>query len=113
MIQYRFRAQESRSHRHRNNVSFAQLSGHSEGQPYDGNLHQVVEKVAAIVKSIPIGNLENNCSASAQHQRNGVMGSDDVRMDGLLQHAQAVVQVNGPERLAEFGERVAAPHVVD
>ena len=41
------------------------------------------------------------------------MGSDDVRMDGLLQHAQAVIEVDGPEGLAEFRERVAAPHVID
>src|SRR6266850_1830326 len=41
------------------------------------------------------------------------MRSDDVRMDGLFQHAQAVIEVAGPERLAELSERVAAPHVID
>src|ERR1700730_11202503 len=34
-------------------------------------------------------------------------------MDGLLEHLEAVVEVGLPEWLAEFGERVAAPDVVD
>jgi hypothetical protein len=34
-------------------------------------------------------------------------------MDGLLQHPQAVIEVAGPEGLAEFGKRVATPHVID
>ena len=41
------------------------------------------------------------------------MRSDDVRMDGLLEHVQAVFEIDLPEWLAEFGERVAAPHVID
>src|SRR3981081_2827164 len=102
MLQYPFRTQKARSQRHRNNVSFAQLAGHGEGQPYDGNLHQVIENVAAVVKSIPISNFENNSSASTEHQRNGVVRSDDVGMDCLLQHLQAVIEVDGPEWLAEF-----------
>src|SRR6266852_1787706 len=73
----------------------------------------VIENVTAVVKSIPICNFENNSSASTQHQRNGVVGSDDVRMDCLLQHAQAVLEVDRPEGLAEFRERVAAPHIID
>src|ERR1700676_3424173 len=113
MFQYPFRTQKTRSQRHRNNVSFAQLAGHGEGQPYDGNLHQVIENVTAVVKSISIGNFENNSSASTEHQWNGVMGSDDVGMDCLLQHPQAVIEVDRPECLAEFRERVAAPHVID
>src|SRR5713101_9037219 len=76
MLQYSFRTQKARSQRHRNNVSFAQFAGHGEGQPYDGNLHQVIENVSAVVKSIPICNFENNSSASTQaasskHQGNG------------------------------------------
>src|SRR5439155_23296807 len=86
------------------NVPFAQLARHGVGQPYDGNLHQVIEKVTAVVKSIPICNFENNSSASTQQQRNGVVGSDDVRMDCLLQHAQAIIEVERPECLAEFGD---------
>src|SRR6202521_4615157 len=113
MLQYSFRTQKTRSQRYRNNVSFAQLAGHGEGQPYDGNLHQVIENVTAVVKSIPIGNFENNSSASTEHQGNGVVGSDDVGMNCLLQHAQAVIEVDRPECLAEFRERVAAPHVID
>ncbi len=42
-----------------------------------------------------------------------MVGRDDVRMDGLLQLAQAVIEVAGPERLAELGKRVATPHVID
>ena len=76
-------------------------------QPYDGNLHQVIENVTAVVKSIPIGNFENNSSSSSssgtQHQRNGVVGSDDVRMDGLLQHAQSVIEVARPKRIRADG----------
>src|SRR5580704_8247755 len=34
-------------------------------------------------------------------------------MDGLPKHLKAVIEVDLPEWLAEFGERVAAPHVVD
>ncbi len=34
-------------------------------------------------------------------------------MDGLLEHLQAVVQVDRPEGLAPFGERIAAPDVVN
>jgi len=34
-------------------------------------------------------------------------------MDGLFEHLQAVFEVDGPERLAPFGERVAAPDVVN
>src|SRR5216683_2376808 len=113
MLQYPFRTQKARSQRHRNNISFAQLAGHGEGQPYDGNLYQVVKNVTAVVKSIPIGNFENNSSPSTEHQRNGVVGSDDVGMDCLLQHAQAVIEVDCPECLAEFRQRVAAPHVID
>jgi len=41
------------------------------------------------------------------------VGSDDVGMDGLFEHLQAVFEVDGPERLAPFGERVAAPDVVN
>lgn len=41
------------------------------------------------------------------------MGSDDVRMDGLLKHLQAVLKIDGPEGFAEFGECVAAPHIID
>src|SRR5258708_38178028 len=36
-----------------------------------------------------------------------------VGRDCLLQHAQAVLQVDGPECLAELGKRVPAPHVID
>src|SRR5882724_3643813 len=83
MLEYRFRTQKPRCQRHRNNVSFAQLAGHGEGQPYDGNLHQVIENVTAVVKGVSICDFENNSSASTQHQRNGVVGSNDVRMDCL------------------------------
>src|SRR5438445_1586049 len=75
MVSDPFRTQKARSQRHRNNVSFAQLAGHGEGQPYDGNLHQVIENVTAVVKSVPIGNFENNSPASTEHQRNGIVGS--------------------------------------
>ena len=34
-------------------------------------------------------------------------------VDGLLEHLQAVFEVDGPERLTPFGESVAAPDVVD
>ena len=36
-----------------------------------------------------------------------------MRVDGLLEHAQAVFEIDGPEGLAPFGEGVAAPDVVD
>src|SRR6202521_6046078 len=113
MLQYSFRTQKTRSQRYRNNVSFAQLAGHGEGQPYDGNLHQVIENVTAVVKIISIGNFENNSFDSTEHQRNGVVGSDDVGMDCLLLHAHGVGEIYRPACLDEFGERVAAPQVID
>lgn len=57
---------------------FAQLAGHGEGEPNDGDLNQVVEDVAAVVKSIAVSNFENNSLASTEHQRDGVMRRDDV-----------------------------------
>ena len=41
------------------------------------------------------------------------MGSDDVGVDGLPEHAQAVIEIDGPKRLAPFGESVTTPDVVD
>ena len=49
----------------------------------------------------------------AEHQRGGVVRGDDVGMDGLLEHAKAILEVDGPEGLAPFGEGIAAPDVVD
>ncbi len=41
------------------------------------------------------------------------MGGDDVGVDGLLEHLEAVGEIDFPEGLAPFGERVAAPDVID
>ncbi len=41
------------------------------------------------------------------------MRGDDVRVDSLLQHAQAAFQIYFPEGLAEFREGIAAPNIVD
>ena len=41
------------------------------------------------------------------------MGRDDVGMNGLLQHLEAVFEIHFPEWLAEFGERVATLDIVD
>ena len=49
------------------------MARHGERQPDDGNLHQVIEEVAAIVKGITIGDLENNRAFSAKHQRCGTI----------------------------------------
>ena len=48
-----------------------------------------------------------------EHEWRGEVRGDDVGVDGLLEHAQAVFEIDGPEGLAPFGEGVAAPDVVD
>src|SRR5258708_13870300 len=113
MFKHSLRAQETRSKRHRNDVPLAQLAGHGEGQPYHGNFHQIVEKIAAVIESVAICDFENDPMPSTQHQRHSIVRSNDVRMDGLTQHGQAVLKVDRPERFAEFGECVTAPDIVD
>ena len=123
MIEDGFGAQEARSERDGDDVAFTEFASHGERQADDRDFHKVVEKIATVVKSISIGNFENNGTGIAasgalrfgatQHQRNGEMGRDDVGVDGLLEQAETVIEVDVPERFAEFSESVAAPNVVD
>jgi len=118
-----FGAEEAGSERDRDDVAFAEFAGHGEGQADDGDFHEVVEKIAAVVEGVAIGDFKNNGAGfaaaaafrfgAAEHQGNGEVGRDDVRVDGLFEHAEAVIEVGVPEGLAEFGEGVAAPDVVD
>ena len=123
MVEDGFGAQEAGRERDGGDIAFAEFAGHGEGQADDGDFHQVVEKIAAVVEGVAIGDFENNRAGfaaagafrfgAAEHQRNGEVGRDDVRVDGLFEHAEAVIEVGVPEGLAEFGEGVAAPDVVD
>src|ERR1700722_272518 len=112
MFEHGFGAQKAGGERDGDDSPFVQLAGHGKGQAYHRDFHQVVKNISAVIERIAIGDFENNGAAAAEHQRNGVVRSDDVRIDGLLQHVQAVLEIDLPEGLAEFGEGVAAPYVI-
>jgi hypothetical protein len=100
------------------NVAFAEFAGHGEGEADDGNFDEVVEEVAAVVEGVAVGDFEDDGGraaglAASEHERDGKVGGDDVGVDGLLEHVQAVVEVDGPKCFGPFGKRVASPDVVD
>ena len=113
VVEDRFGTQKAGSERDRNDFAFAKFARHAEGQTNDRRFDKIIKNVAAVVERVAVGDFEDDGLTLPEHERRGVMGSDNVGMESLLEHKQAVVQIAFVEGLAEFGERIAAPDVVD
>src|SRR5580658_1177927 len=118
VIQHGLGAQESGSDGESGDLRFAQFVGHSHGQPNHRNLHQVVEQVAAVAKEVAVSDFDDQSASALEvaafhHERRRIATGDDVRMHGLMQHGQSLIERKLPESLAEFGERIAAPYVIN
>ena len=96
-----FGAEKARSEGDGDDVAFAEFAGHGEGEADDGNFDEVVEEVATVVEGVAVGDFEDDGGraaglAASEHERDGKVSSDDVGVDGLLEHVQAVFEIDRP-----------------
>ena len=91
----------------------AQLLSLRERQPHDRRLHEVVIQLAPVAQGVAVGYFDDQAGSALKHERQTVAAGDDVRMDGLAEHEQAVLKRLLPEPAAPGRQIVATPHIVD
>ncbi len=86
---------------------------HCVRESNDGHLAEIVEELSTIAVEGSVRELDNEPTAAVEHEWDAVTACDDVRMDRVLHHCEALLDIDIPEGLAPFGEGVAAPDIVN
>ena len=117
VLEHHLRTQPARRQRHGGRAAGAEILGVRPGHAVHRNLGEVVERVDAVVVGIvgggAVGHLDEEASRMLEHERQGVVGGDEMGVDGEAEEAEAVGEVVIPDRLVPFEQQLAAPDIID
>jgi hypothetical protein len=81
------------------------------------HLGKIVERrepvVIGVIVGSAVGHLDQESARTLDHERQRVVGGDQMRIDTEPEHVQAVLKIMLPDGLVPFHELLSAPHVVD